>query len=38
MKKVSANYATYLALYTPKGTEIVLPEHPRSDDPAVVDF
>jgi tetratricopeptide (TPR) repeat protein len=36
--KVSENYATYLALYAPEGTQVVLPAHPRGNDPTVVDF
>ncbi|NCG19083.1 MAG: transglycosylase SLT domain-containing protein [Rhodobacterales bacterium] len=38
VKKVSGGYATYLSLYAPDGTEIVLPESPRGDHPEVVDF
>jgi len=36
--KVSENYASYLALYAPEGTRVVLPPHARGDDPSVVDF
>jgi len=36
--KVSENYATYLALYAPEGTRVVLPAHALGDDPSVVDF
>lgn len=38
VKVVTANYGTYLALYAPDGTRLSVPEQPRRDDPAVVDF
>ena len=38
VKSVSAAYATYLSLYAPEGTELVLPTHPRGDDASIVDF
>ena len=38
VKKVSAGYSTYLDLYAPEGTHIVLPPTPRGDHPEIVDF
>lgn len=38
VKKVTAGYATYLALYAPEDTHIVLPPTPRGDHPEIVDF
>ena len=38
VKKVSAGYATYLDIYAPEGTMIVLPPHLRGDHATVVDF
>ena len=38
VKKVSAGYSTYLALYAPEGTHIVLPPTPRGDHAEIVDF
>ncbi len=38
VKKVSAGYSTYLDLYAPAGTHIVLPPTPRGDHPEIVDF
>lgn len=38
VKKVTSGYATYLALYTPEPTSIVLPPTPRGDHPEIVDF
>jgi soluble lytic murein transglycosylase len=37
VKRVSANYATYLALYEP-GTRLEIPAKPVKDDSTVVDF
>ncbi len=38
VKKVSASYASYLALYAPEGTLIVVPKSPRGNHPEIVDF
>ncbi len=38
VKKVSAGYAGYLALYAPEGSTVVLPPTPRGDHPEIVDF
>lgn len=38
VKVVSSNYATYLALYAPEGTGVVVPPATRGDREGVVDF
>jgi soluble lytic murein transglycosylase-like protein/outer membrane protein assembly factor BamD (BamD/ComL family) len=38
VKKGRAGYSTYLDLYAPEGTHIVLPPTPRGDHPEIVDF
>jgi len=38
VKKVSKGYASYVDLYGPDGSAVVLPATPRGDHPEVVDF
>jgi soluble lytic murein transglycosylase-like protein/tetratricopeptide (TPR) repeat protein len=38
VKRVTGHYATYLWLYAPDGTALVVPPAPKGDDPTVVDF
>jgi soluble lytic murein transglycosylase-like protein len=38
VKSVTGNYATYLALYAPEGTTLLLDPTPHGDDASVVDF
>lgn len=38
VKVVSANYASYLALYAPEGTRVTVPPKPLANDKTVVDF
>ncbi len=38
VKKVTAYYATYAALYGPEGARVAIPTHPVGDHPEVVDF
>lgn len=38
VKKVTAYYATYVALYGPEGAAVDVPWHPRGDDSSIIDF
>lgn len=38
VKRVTAHYARYVALYGPKGAKVVVPAQPGPDDPQVIDF
>lgn len=38
VKKVTAGYADYTALYAPVGSRVIVPRTPRGDDPDIVDF
>jgi soluble lytic murein transglycosylase len=38
VKQVSTYYVTYVTLYAPEGTSVIVPAHPLGDDPSVVDF
>jgi soluble lytic murein transglycosylase-like protein/outer membrane protein assembly factor BamD (BamD/ComL family) len=38
VKKVTGYYATYLALYGPAGSRVVVPDHAAGDDASVINF